>query len=240
MIQISKLTVQFPGKLAVDNASVKFENGQIYGLTGPNGAGKSSLIKAMVGLISDYDGEIKFDNLRQKEDRLKIKSLLGYGPEDPELFLYLTGREFLQMIADIRKVNAPEHISFLVSELGLDEMIDDIIAHYSHGMRQKISFAAAIIGKPAWLILDEAINGFDPVSLVRARNILKDLAKAGTTVIIASHILEMITQWCDQIIIMDKGRILAGYSRAQIEQIVRETGKSFADHFLSLILTTAS
>jgi len=211
------------------------KEGIIYGLVWPNGAGKSSFIKALVGLISEYEGEIAFDDFSQNKDRNLIKSLFGYAPEDPDLFLYLTGNEYLQMIADIRQVNAESHIKFLRSEFGLDDVFENLISRYSHGMRQKLSFAAALIGEPKNLILDEALNGFDPISQYNAKNILLKLAKNGHTILLSSHVLELVENWCQEIIILNAGKILAEYTMKQIEEIKSRTGKAFSDHFVSLV-----
>jgi len=235
MIQISNLTIRYPEVVAIENLSIKLDEGIIYGLVGPNGAGKSSLIRALVGLLAEYEGEIQFDELLRSKERHNIKSLFGYAPEDPDLYEYLTGNEYLHMVGDIRQIDASSQISNLRSDFGLDDVFDDLINRYSHGMRQKISFAAALIGEPKNLILDEALNGFDPISQHNAKNILLRLAKNGHTILLSSHILELVENWCQEIIILDKGKILAEYTQKQIEDIKLKTGKAFSDHFVSLV-----
>lgn len=235
MIKIDNLTIRYPKVLAVDNLTLELKPGTIYGLIGPNGAGKSSLLKSLVGLISEYEGEIHFDNLTLSKNRQQIKSQIGYAPEDPDLFPYLTGREYLKMISEIRKTKDSHQINELVSEFSLEETIDELINRYSHGMRQKISFAAALITEPQNLILDEALNGFDPVSLYNAKNILQNLAREGKTILLSSHVLELIEIWCQEIIIMNKGRIIDIYSLEKIASIKEQTGKGFNEHFISLI-----
>lgn len=235
MIKISNLTIRYPEVVAVMNVSLHLKEGVIYGLVGPNGAGKSSFIKALVGLISEYEGEIAFDDFSQKKDQHVIKSLFGYAPEDPDLFLYLTGNEYLRMIADIRQVSAESYIKSLRSEFGLDDVFDNLIGRYSHGMRQKLSFAAALIGEPKNLILDEALNGFDPISQYNAKKILLTLAKNGHTIILSSHVLELVENWCQEIIILNAGKIVAEYTMKQIEEIKLKTGKAFSDHFVALV-----
>jgi len=235
MLKIDNLTIRYPKVLAVDNLSLELRSGIVYGLVGPNGAGKSSLIKSLVGLISAYDGEIQYDNYSLRNDRQKIKSLLGYAPEDPELFPYLTGHEYLQMISEIRKVKDSQQIEELIVGFSLEEAIDDLINRYSHGMRQKISFAAALISNPQNLILDEALNGFDPVSLFNAKKMLQNLANNGRTILLSSHVLELMEKWCQEIIIMNKGKIISIYTLEDIEAIKKKTGKAFSDHFITLI-----
>jgi ABC-2 type transport system ATP-binding protein len=235
MINISNLTIRYPEVVAVDDLSINLKEGIIYGLVGPNGAGKSSFIRALVGLLVEYDGEIHFDQFLRSKNPHHIKSLFGYAPEDPDLYPYLTGNEYLHMIADIRKSGAKSQISELRIDFGLDEVFDDLINRYSHGMRQKISFAAALIGEPKNLILDEALNGFDPISQHNAKKILLKLAKNGHTILLSSHILELVENWCQEIIILNEGKILAEYSQKQIEEIKKSSGKDFNEHFVSLI-----
>jgi len=235
MIIIENLIIRYPEVVAVEDVTIHLQEGKIYGLVGPNGAGKSSLIKAMVGLISEYEGEIRFDGFSQRAHRHHIKSLFGYAPEDPDLYPYLTGKEYLQMIADIRRVDAESQIKLIQSDFHLNDVYDDLINRYSHGMRQKISFAAALIGEPKNLILDEALNGFDPISQFNAKNILFDLAKRGHTILLSSHILELIENWCQEIIILNEGKIVADYTSEQIDEIKSKTGKAFSEHFVSLV-----
>jgi ABC-2 type transport system ATP-binding protein len=235
LLKISNLTIRYPQVTALDNVSLELKSGTIYGLVGPNGAGKSSLIKALVGQIVEYEGQIKYDDFFLHRDRQFVKSLYGYAPEDPDLFPYLSGREYLQMIAEIRKSKLSGQIKNVAADFGMSEVMDKLINGYSHGMRQKISLAAALIGEPKYLILDEALNGLDPVSLIKAKNMLQILAREGTTVLLSSHVLEMLEQWCQEIIILNEGKVLAVCTPLQIEAIKKETGKTFADHFISLI-----
>jgi ABC-2 type transport system ATP-binding protein len=235
MINVSNLTIRYPEVIAINNVSIELKEGIIYGLVGPNGAGKSSLIRSLVGLLVEYEGEITFDQVLRTQDPHHIKSLFGYAPEDPDLYPYLTGNEYLHMIADIRQVNASSQIADLRVDFGLNDVFDDLINRYSHGMRQKISFAAALIGEPKNLILDEALNGFDPISQHNAKKILLKLAQNDHTILLSSHILELVENWCQEIIILNEGKILAEYSQQQIEEIKKNTGKDFNEHFVSLI-----
>jgi ABC-2 type transport system ATP-binding protein len=235
MINVSNLSIRYPEVVAVNDISVKLKEGVMYGLVGPNGAGKSSLIRALVGLLVEYDGEIYFDEFLRSKDPHHIKSLFGYAPEDPDLYPYLTGKEYLHMIADIRQLDANSQISELSSDFGLNEVLDDLINRYSHGMCQKISFAAALIGKPKNLILDEALNGFDPIAQHNAKKILLELAQNGHTILLSSHILELVENWCQEIIILNEGKILAQYTQKEVEEIKKSTGKDFNEHFVSLI-----
>jgi ABC-2 type transport system ATP-binding protein len=235
MIKITNLTIRYPEVLAIDDVLLELKDGILYGLVGPNGAGKSSLIKSLVGLIGEYEGNIYYDQYEFKKERQLTKAMFGYAPEDPDLFPYLTGREYLTMIGEIRRLDATEQIKRFVVDFGLEETIDDLIYRYSHGMRQKISFAAALIGEPQHLILDEALNGFDPISLFNAKKLLKDLAGRGRLILLSSHVLELLDNWCEEIIILNQGKILAQYTLEQIRHIKNKSGKSFNEHFVELI-----
>jgi ABC-2 type transport system ATP-binding protein len=171
----------------------------------------------------------------QKTNRHIAKSLFGYAPESPELYPYLTGGEYLQMLADLRDVDLAKQLDNLVDDFDLEDVVDDLIIRYSHGMRQKISFAAALIGEPKNLILDEALNGFDPVSLFNAKNYLQELATRGHTILISSHVLELLEGWCEEFIILNEGQLLATYTADEIKDIKEKTQKTLNEHFVSLI-----
>lgn len=238
MIDIKDCTIRYPKTTAIDNLSLRLNEGTIYGLVGPNGAGKSSLINAMVGLISKYEGNIKYNDLSLRNNRHQVKHLFGYAPEDPDLYSYLTGKEYLYMLADIRKCRSDSQINSMIENFFLKDVCDELIDSYSHGMRQKISFVAALIGEPQHLILDEALNGFDPVSLHNAKNLLKNLAEKGHMVFLSSHVLELLENWCQEIIILNEGKIVAQYTIEQINEIKNTSGLTFSDHFINLVKDT--
>jgi ABC-2 type transport system ATP-binding protein len=236
MIEIKNLTISYENTIAVKDVSLKFKKGSLIGIVGPNGAGKSTLIKAMVGLISEYNGEIFYDDLLLYKNRYNVKKMVGYAPEDVDLLPYLTGKEYLQMIGDIRNVvDAETQIGKFFKILNMDNKKDELINSYSHGMLQKLSVAAAMIGLPPVLIFDEAFNGFDPVSLYNLKNEIDQHVKSVGTVIISSHILELIEKWCSQIVIMNEGKILGNYEKNEIEKIRKESGKDFNEIFVELI-----
>jgi ABC-2 type transport system ATP-binding protein len=236
MIEIKEVSVQFPRVLAVDNITCAFKNGLIHGLIGPNGAGKSTLLKTLVGLISNYSGQVFYGSLLLSENRQAIKKQFGYAPEDIELIPYLSGLEYLQMVADIRKLdNKAAGLAGLLQILGLEEVQDKMIDSYSHGMRQKLSLAAALAGFPEVLILDEALNGLDTLALINVKKLLRELAAKGHTVILSSHILELVEQWCDEIYIMDRGKLLSCLDSTQLQEIYSGKRQSLSAYFQELI-----
>lgn len=236
MIEIKNVTIAYENTIAVRDVSLKFEKGSIIGIVGPNGAGKSTLIKTMVGLIAEYNGEIYYDNLLLSKNRYEVKKMFGYAPENVDLLPYLTGLEYLQMIADIRNVSDREsQIGNLLSALNMENKKNELINSYSHGMLQKLSVAAAMIGLSQVLIFDEAFNGFDPVSLYNIKEEVEKQVQSGGIVIISSHILELIEKWCSQIVVMNDGIILGNYKKEEVEKMREESGKDFNTIFVELI-----
>jgi ABC-2 type transport system ATP-binding protein len=236
MIQLKNITIAYENTIAVKDLSLTIEEGSIIGIVGPNGAGKSTLIKSMVGLISEFNGEIYYNDLLLKKNRYEIKKMLGYAPEDVDLLPYLTGREYLQMVADIRNVSDSKlQIDKMLDILNLNAKQDELINEYSHGMKQKLSVAAAMIGLPQILIFDEAFNGFDPVSLYNLKSEIDKHVNSGGTVIISSHILELIEKWCSQIVVINEGMILGNYRKDEIEKLQKKSGKDFNEIFIELI-----
>jgi ABC-2 type transport system ATP-binding protein len=236
MLTIKNLTVQYEDKKALDNISTKIAQGKISGLIGPNGAGKSSLIKACVGMISEYSGEILYENKLLHKNRHWVKEQCGYAPEDTVLLPYLKGREFLELIGTLRKSSDMNNeIKSLFQMLNLQDKENELIINYSHGMRQKISIASTLIGNPDYLIFDEALNGLDPVTLYNLKNYLNELAKEGKTILISSHILVLIQNWCDPIIIMHQGKILKTITKKEITRMESDKKKSFEQFFIDLV-----
>ena len=187
------------------NFSVK--DGEIFGFLGPNGAGKTTTIRMLVGLIAPNEGEIKIcgkDVQKEKEEALKN---VGAVVENPELYKYLSGRENLMQIARIRKVSK-EEVEELIELVGLKDRIDDKVKKYSLGMKQRLGLAAALIGEPRLLILDEPTNGLDPSGIIDFREVVKKAAKEkGMAVFISSHILSEVQNLCDRVAFTNGGVI---------------------------------
>ena len=236
MLSIKNLSVQYEEKLAVDDVSIEISQNKISGLIGPNGAGKSSLIKTCVGMIGEYSGEILYGDKPLHKNRHWVKEHCSYAPEDTILLPYLKGREYLEMIGTLRKtLDLDNEIKSLFKMLNLQEKENELIINYSHGMRQKISIASTLIGNPDYLIFDEALNGLDPVALFNLKNYLNELATSGKTIILSSHILALILDWCDPIIIMHQGKILKVVSKQEIARMESEMEKTFEQIFIDLV-----
>ncbi len=235
MLQIKNLSVSYDHKIAVDNLSVEFNSGQIIGLIGPNGAGKSTLLKTCIGLLSAYSGDIFFGETNLKKNRFRIKQNACYAAENAELLPYLTGEEFLKLIARIHKlpeINAT--VNFFINLMGLEEKKDELTVNYSHGMKQKLSAAAALLSKPKYIFLDESLNGMDAPSLSRIFDYLKTEAENGSLIIISSHNVDLIRDWCQQVFIINKGKIISGFDEDEMNRLKLEK-KEFLKKYINLI-----
>jgi len=235
MITLENISIRYPSVVAINNISYEFKEGIIYGLVGPNGAGKTSLIRALVGLITQFDGNITMGDVKDHLSRQEIKNLIGFAPEETNLFPYLSAREYLKFISDVRQVSDGIHkAEQFINLLGLEEVADDIVDRYSHGMRKKLSLAGALIADPNYLILDEALNGLDPIAMHHIRKYLRTKADEGNTILLTSHVLEVVENWCDVIVILNKGEIAGTYSQDEIKSWCKNNNKNFSDFFVEL------
>lgn len=216
IIEVSQLTKQFKGKTAVRKVEFKIGKGEIFGLIGQNGAGKSTLLKMIAGLISPTSGEIKlFD--RPVKDNHPYFERVGVLIENPGLYPHHTAYENLELIAiSYGLTNRKEHINKLLKLVGLEGSNKTKVKNYSMGMKQRLGIAAALIGSPDVLILDEPINGLDPQGISEIRNMILELNKTGMTIIISSHILEELSKVATQYAIVHQGEIIEHHSREQL------------------------
>jgi len=241
MIRIDNLSVSYETKKAVRGVSFDVPAGKISGLIGPNGAGKSSVLKACVGLINEFGGRITFEGHDRGHELFWVKQNCGFAPEDSELLPYLTGNEFLELIGTIRRVKETGKArTFLLDLFGMSDKADELIINYSHGMKQKLSIAAALTGEPPFIILDEALNGLDPMSLFRLKKYFRELAARNHTILISSHILPLIRQWCDPVIIMNNGQIIRSFTLNEIEEMEQQQSLDFEAIFVELIESSQS
>ncbi len=237
MIEITNLHKSYDGVKALDGLSLKIEEGELFGLIGPNGAGKSTLLKSLIGLIKPETGEIRVYGIDALASALQIKALIGYAAEEPALYEYLTGREFLEFVGKLRNIakeQLAQRIEALLGDFSMQEKADELIADYSHGMRQKISLSAALLADTRLLLLDEPTNGLDPVSAFRLKQMLQDRCAGGTTIVFSSHILDTVEKICHRVGIIHRGKIVACDS---VENLRDSTGSqgSLEDVFMSLV-----
>lgn len=208
MIELKNVTKRYGNFTAIEDMSFKIKKGEIVGFLGQNGAGKTTTMKMITGLIDATEGEILIN-----DEKLSIKSrkLIGYMPENTPLYQELTVKEFLNYIAELKKVeknNRKQEVEKLIKDLGLDDVKNKLIRNISRGYKQRVSLAGALVGNPDILILDEPTVGLDPKQVIEIRNLIKSLRKKHT-VLLSSHILSEVNQMCQKVIIIDKGKIIA-------------------------------
>ena len=210
MIEISNLTKRYGKKTAVDNISFNVQDGEVVGFLGPNGAGKSTTMSIITGYLSYTEGSVKVDGLEVIDDPLSVKKKIGYLPEQPPLYSDMTVYEYLDFVFELKKAeqNKTEHISEIISAVGIGDVRKRLIRNLSKGYKQRVGLAQALIGDPPILILDEPTVGLDPKQIIGIRNVIKELGKT-KTVILSSHILSEVSAVCERVVIINKGHIIA-------------------------------
>jgi len=211
MIMIENLSYAYDETAALENISLKINKGELISLVGSNGAGKTTLIKCIIGLLKPGSGVITVSNLTLPDDYISYKKRIGYVPESPNLYKYLTGREYLEFIADVFQIEKKEkenQITKLSSFFELSDKLDEIILTYSHGMVKKVSLIGAMLPSPHVLILDEPLIGLDPHNSYKLKLKLNSLKKRGCTILFSSHILEIVEKISDKIAVIDKGKLI--------------------------------
>jgi ABC-2 type transport system ATP-binding protein len=212
MIQLDHVTKRYGAKTAVRDLTLDIAAGELFAFLGPNGAGKTTTIKMMVGLLFPTAGRVRIGGFDLAADGDKARQLLSYVPDQPFLYEKLTGREFLQFIADmygLPPVYAAERIAAVIDLFALHDFVDDLTERYSHGMRQRAVFAAALVHEPKVLIVDEPTVGLDPRSVRELKDLLRKQADQGTTVFLSSHSLDVVEELADRIAIVDHGRLIS-------------------------------
>lgn len=208
MIELKNVTKKYGNFKAVDNISFKIEKGEVVGFLGQNGAGKTTTMKMITGLIEPTNGKIFIEG--EKISR-KSRKCIGYMPENTPLYQELTVKEFIDYMAELKGLKRQERkqqVQKLITDLGLADVENKLIRNISRGYKQRVSLSGALIGNPDILILDEPTVGLDPKQVIEIRNLIKSLRK-NHTVFISSHILSEISQMCQKVIIINKGKVVA-------------------------------
>ena len=211
MIEVTGLTKLYGNKKAIDSVNFSVKEGEIIGLLGLNGAGKSTILKVLASYLSPTNGEITIGGHRLKESADNIRKISGYLPDRPPLYGEMTVESYLEFVCRIKGVpagNLKDKISHVIEKTNLGEVKGQLLAEISHGFKQRVGIAQAIVHEPKVIILDEPINGLDPVQIIEMRDLILSL-KGKYTVILSSHILSEMTKTCDRILIIDKGRLVA-------------------------------
>ncbi|HZW56462.1 MAG TPA: ABC transporter ATP-binding protein [Nitrososphaerales archaeon] len=229
------LTKDFTSVRALNSVSTSVERGEIRGLLGANGSGKSTFMKILMGLLRPDYGTVMVEGLDPVRDPIAVRQIVGYVPEVPRLYDYLTGIEYLDFVADLYGLSPEvkkERVDEFLTAFGLKDQGNDLLSGYSLGMRQKIALTAGLIHRPKVLILDEALNGLDPRSAKIVKDTLLKLSSDGVTILFSTHVLEIAEAICRKVTILDKGNILAEGNMEELRQ--RAGGLNLESIFLNL------
>jgi ABC-2 type transport system ATP-binding protein len=236
-VELRNVVKRYNELVAVNNVTLTIKQGEIFGLLGPNGSGKSTTLKMLLGLVQPTSGSVTVLGLYAQKDTVRVKQLVGYAPEAPRLYEFLTGIEYLDFIADIYGVPPEEkkkRISEYLKALELEGREGDMMGSYSMGMRQKIALISAFIHKPKLLILDEPLNGLDPKAARIVKDFLQELKLQGVTTIMYTHVQEFAQAMCDRIAIMYQGTLLALGTVDELRQKAMIESSGLEDIFLKL------
>ena len=211
MLKIENLTKDYGNKKAVDGLSLHIHAGELYGFIGHNGAGKTTTLKACCGILNFEEGEIYVDGVSVRENPLACKGKIAYIPDNPDLYGYMSGIQYLNFIADIFKVAADvreTRIHQYAADFELTESLAQPISTYSHGMKQKLAVIAALIHEPKLMIMDEPFVGLDPKAAHTLKTMMRDLCNRGGAIFFSTHVLEVAEKLCDKIAIIKGGKLV--------------------------------
>ena len=211
MIEVKNVTKKYGKAVAVEDISFTINDGEIVGLLGPNGAGKSTTMNILTGYIEQTSGDVTIEGYNTLKKPKKAKRQIGYMPEGVPLYTDLTVKEFVTYMAELKQINRKERkekVQKVIEQTGLKDVENKLTKNLSRGYKQRVSMAGALVGEPKILILDEPTVGLDPKQITEIRNLIKELGKTHT-VILSSHILSEVSQICNKVIIINKGKIVA-------------------------------
>ena len=211
MLKISRLTKTYGDKKAVDNLSLHIQAGEIYGFIGHNGAGKTTTLKACCGILQFEEGEIFIDGVSVQENPIACKRKIAYIPDNPELYPFMTGMQYLNFIMDIFEIDAGARrarVENYANALGLTADLSQPISAYSHGMKQKLAVISAFIHEPKLVIMDEPFVGLDPKAAHTLKQIMRKHCDKGGAIFFSTHVLEVAEKLCDKVAIIKGGKLI--------------------------------
>ena len=220
MLRIEHLTKSFGDKKAVDDLSLHILPGEIYGFIGHNGAGKTTTIKACCGIQQQDSGEVYIDGVSMRADPLACKARLAYIPDNPDLYEFMTGIQYLNFIADVFGVSAADRKSRISRYADAFELTDDLpqsIAGYSHGMKQKLAIISALLHAPKLIIMDEPFVGLDPKASHLLKELMRQICDEGGAIFFSTHVLEVAERLCDKVAIIKSGRLIRSGSMEEVK-----------------------
>jgi len=240
-VEVNQVSKSFGSRQAVTNVTFSVRGGEVLGLLGPNGSGKSTLMKTIVGIIKPDAGSIQVLGTNVASDPVSVKKMIGYVPEAPRLYEFLSGVEYLDFVADVHglaNVERQERIREFLKALDLEGRENELIHGYSQGMKQKLAIAAALLHHPRVLILDEPLNALDPRSARIVKDVIHKFRDNGVPTIFSTHVLEIADAICDRIIIMYNGRIIAEGTTQELKTKAGSAGSTLEEVFLKLTGTS--
>lgn len=211
MLKIENLTVKYGEKVAVNNLSLHISQGEIYGFIGHNGAGKTTTIKAATGILSFNEGNIFIDGVSIKDDPVACKKSLAYIPDNPDLYEFMTGIQYLNFIADIFGISSETRVERINKYADIFELRNDLgstISSYSHGMKQKLAIISALIHNPKLIIMDEPFVGLDPKASHFLKQIMREHCDNGGAIFFSTHVLDTAEKLCDKVAIIKGGQLI--------------------------------
>lgn len=237
MLEARGLTKCYSAIPAVDDVSFTIRPGEVLGYLGPNGSGKTTTVSMLTGLLQPTRGHIFFDGRNIKDHLIEYKKRLGYVPEEPHVYPYLSGQEYLQLVGRLRSIPQKaldEKISDLLHLFSLDSDRHTLISSYSKGMKQKILISAALLHNPEVLIFDEPLSGLDVTSALVLKNLVRSLAREGKIILYSSHVLEVVEKVCSHVVILRRGSMVANDSVERLRELMELP--SLEDIFAQLVL----
>ena len=232
MLKIEHLTKQYGEKKAVDDLSLHIEAGEIYGFIGHNGAGKTTTLKACTGIMDFDQGDILINGRSIKDDPIACKRDIAYIPDNPDLYEFMRGIQFLNFIADIFEISEKdrdERIKKYADAFELTDSLGQSVSEYSHGMKQKLAIISALIHQPKLVLMDEPFVGLDPKASHLLKGMMRELCDSGSAIFFSTHVLEVAEKLCDKVAIIKQGRLIKS---GTMEDVKGDT--SLEDVFLEL------
>ncbi|MDY4640942.1 MAG: ABC transporter ATP-binding protein [Erysipelotrichaceae bacterium] len=220
MVEIKGLCKSYDNKRVVDNLDLTINDGEIYGFIGHNGAGKTTTIKCLIGILSFEKGEILIDGLSIKDKPIECKRKIAYIPDNPDLYNYMSGIDYLNFIGDVFNVANEERVKRIDKYAGIFELTDSLanpISSYSHGMRQKLAIIAAWLHEPDLIVMDEPFVGLDPKASHDLKMMMREFCDNGGSIFFSTHVLEVAEKLCDKVAIIKQGQLIKSGTMEEVK-----------------------
>ena len=220
MLKIEHLTKKYGDKAAVDDLSLHIRPGEIYGFIGHNGAGKTTTLKSIVGILKFDEGEISVNGISIKDSPLEAKKIIGYIPDDPELYDFMSGIQYLDFVADIFGVGADKRAEMIKKYGDVFEITENLgqnISEYSHGMKQKLAIISTWLHEPKLILMDEPFVGLDPKASHILKDMMREVCDSGGAIFFSTHVLDVAEKLCDKVAVIKNGRLVTHGSMEEVK-----------------------